>query len=116
MIIRVPPVAYRTRAEHLTWAFTLGTCALSPRLSAHGPGVRLGSAPRAQRHLEGRGDPGGAARGCGPASPGHRPEAGLGRPRRDRRPDATAAQMASAAPDRDTRHPVPPGNSIVLLT
>src|SRR5690242_3282380 len=33
------------------------------------------------------------------------PEAGLGRPGRDRRYDKAAAQAPSAAPDRDTRHP-----------
>ena len=95
----------RTRAHYLTWASTLGTCALSPRLSAHGPVVRLGSALRAERRLEGRGDPGVAARGWGPASSGDRPEAGLGRPRPDRRHDTAAAQVSSAAPDRDARHP-----------
>src|SRR5215831_10132319 len=46
----------RTRAEHLTWASTLGARARSPRLSTHGPVVRLAGAPRAQRRLEGRGD------------------------------------------------------------
>ena len=95
----------RTRAEHLTWASTLGARALSPRLSAHGPVVRLAGAARAERHLEGRGDSGVAARGCGPAPSGRPPEAGLGRPRRDRRAGAAAAQAPSAAPDRDARHP-----------
>ena len=68
----------RTRAEYLTWASTLGARALSPRLSAHGPVVRLAGAARAERHLEGRGDLGVAARGRGPAPSGRPPEAGLG--------------------------------------
>ena len=34
-----------------------------------------------------------------------RPEAGLGRPRRDRRAGAAAAQTPPAAPDRDAGHP-----------
>ena len=90
----------RTRADHLTSASTLGTRALSPRVSAHGPVVRLAGAPRAQRRLERRGDPGVAARGCGPAPSGRPPEAGLGRPHRDHRAGAGAAQTPSAASDR----------------
>ena len=39
-----------------------------------------------------------------PAPPGCSPEAGLGRPGRDRRLDKAAAQAPAAAPDRDTRH------------
>ena len=46
----------RTRAEHLTWASTLGTRALPTRLSAHDRVVRLAGAARAQRHLQRRGD------------------------------------------------------------
>src|ERR1019366_5154645 len=95
----------RTRAEHLTSASTRGTRALSPRLPAHGPVVRLAGAPRAKRCLEGRGDPGFAARGRGLAPSGRPPEAGLGRPFRDRRAGAAAAQPPSAASDRDARHP-----------
>jgi hypothetical protein len=68
----------RPRAEHLTWSSTLGTRAHSSRLSAHAPVVRLAGTPGAQRHLEGRGDLGVAARGRGPAPSGDRPEAGLG--------------------------------------
>src|ERR1017187_4519668 len=60
----------RARAEHLIWTSTLGTRALSPRLSAHDPVARLAGAPRAQRHLERRGNLGVAARGCGPAPSG----------------------------------------------
>lgn len=75
----------RTHAEHLTWASTIGTRAHSPRLSAHGPVVRLAGAARAKRHLKGRGDLGPAARGCGTAPSARPPEAGLGGPRRDRR-------------------------------
>jgi hypothetical protein len=43
----------RTRADHLTWASTLGTRALPTRLSAHDPVVRLAGAARAAtpRHL-----------------------------------------------------------------
>ncbi len=51
----------RTRAEHLTWAFTLGTRALSLRLSAHGPVVRLAGAPRPQRCFQERGNLGAPA-------------------------------------------------------
>ena len=65
----------KTRAKHLTWASILGTRAHSRPLSAHGPGVRLAGAARAQRHLQGCGDPGPAARGRGPAPPGRPPEA-----------------------------------------
>jgi len=46
----------RSRAEHLIWASTLGARALSPRLSAHGPVVRLAGAARTERRLEGHGD------------------------------------------------------------
>jgi hypothetical protein len=46
----------RTRAEHVTWASTLGTRAHSSRLSSHAPVVRLAGAAGAQRHFEGRGD------------------------------------------------------------
>ena len=46
----------RTRAEHMTWASSLGTRAVSPRVSAHGPVVRLAGAPRPERHLERRRD------------------------------------------------------------
>jgi hypothetical protein len=42
----------RTRAEHLTWASILVTCALPPPLSAHGPGVRLAGAARAATPLK----------------------------------------------------------------
>src|ERR1019366_3046432 len=56
-------VGCESSAERLTWASTLGTRALSPRLSAHGPVVRLAGAPRAERHLEGRGDLGLSAGG-----------------------------------------------------
>src|ERR1019366_5219088 len=38
-------VGCESSAERLTWASTLGTRALSPRLSAHGPVVRLAGAP-----------------------------------------------------------------------
>ena len=51
----------RTRTEHLTWASTLGTRALPPRLSAHDPVVRMAGAACAQRSLEGHGDLGAAA-------------------------------------------------------
>ena len=64
----------RTRAEHLTWASTLGTRALSPRLSAHGPVVRLAGAPRPQRCFQERGNLGAPARGRGPAPPGRPPK------------------------------------------
>jgi hypothetical protein len=64
----------RTRAEDLTWPSILGTRALPPHLSAHGPVVRLAGAARTERHLEGRGDLGAPARGCGPA-PSGRPAA-----------------------------------------
>ena len=68
----------RTRAEDLTWASILGARALSPRLSAHGQVVRLAGAARAERHLEGRGDLGAAAPGCGPAPSSRPPEPALG--------------------------------------
>src|ERR1022692_2167465 len=74
----------RTCAEHLTCASNLGTRALSPRLSAHGSVVQLAGAPRAERHLKGCENLGVAARACGPAPSGPPPEAGLGRPGRDR--------------------------------
>jgi hypothetical protein len=67
-----------TRTWHLTWASTLCTRALPPRLPAHGPVVRLAGAARAQRYIQRRGDLGAAARGSGPAPPGRPPEAGLG--------------------------------------
>jgi pimeloyl-ACP methyl ester carboxylesterase len=51
----------RTHAHHLTWSSNLGAHALSPRLSPHGPAVRLGGAPCAERRRQGRGDPGAAA-------------------------------------------------------
>jgi hypothetical protein len=47
-----------TRAGHLTCASILGARALPPRLSAHGPVVRLAGVARAERHLEGCRDPG----------------------------------------------------------
>src|ERR1022692_848971 len=68
----------RTRTEHLTWASSLGTRALPPRLSAHDPVVRMAGAACAQRSLEGHGDLGAAARGRGPAPSGHPSEAALG--------------------------------------
>jgi hypothetical protein len=49
---------------------------------------------------KGRRDPGAPARGRRLAPQGHPPQAGLGRPRRDRRPGTPAAQAAPAAPDR----------------
>ena len=68
----------RTRTEHLTWASSLGTRALPPRLSAHDPVVRMSSAACALRRFEGRRDLGVAARDRGPA-PLRRPaETGLG--------------------------------------
>jgi YceI-like domain len=67
-----------TRAERLTWASTLGTHALLPRLPAHDPVVRLDVAARAQRRLERRGDLGVAARGRRPAPPRHPAETALG--------------------------------------
>src|SRR6185437_2872087 len=93
------------RPGHLTWASTLSTRALPPRLSAHDPGVRLAGAARAQRHLQRRGDLGTAARGRGAAPSDRPPETGLGRPGHDRRLDKAAAPAPAAAPDRDTRHP-----------
>jgi hypothetical protein len=51
----------RTRAHHLTWASTLGPRALSPRLSAHGPAVRLAGAPRPRRCFQERGNLGAPA-------------------------------------------------------
>src|SRR6266700_3258473 len=51
----------RTSAEHLTWASILGGRALPPRLSAHGPVVRLARAPCPMRRLQVRGDLGTAA-------------------------------------------------------
>src|ERR1017187_4808941 len=90
----------RTRADHLSSASTLGTRALSPHLSVHDPVVRLAGAPRAERYVERRGDPGVAARGRCPAPSGRPPEAGLGRPCRDHRVGAGAAQTPSAASDR----------------
>jgi hypothetical protein len=44
----------KTRVEHLTWAPILSGRAYSRPLSAHGPGVRLASAARAQRHFQRR--------------------------------------------------------------
>ena len=61
------------RPDHLTWASTLSTRALPPRLSAHDPGVRLAGAARAQRHLQRRGECGTAARGRGAAPQVARP-------------------------------------------
>src|ERR1039457_3561322 len=95
----------RTRTEHLTWASTLSTHALSPHLSVHGPVARLAGAPRAERSLEGHRDLGVAPRGCATAPSGRPPEARLGRPRRDRRAGPATTHAPSAAPDRDTRHP-----------
>src|ERR1019366_4030340 len=95
----------RTRAEHLTWASTLSTHALSPHLSVHGPVAQLAGAPRAERSLEGHRDLGVAPRGCATAPSGRPPEARLGRPRRDRRAGPATTQAPSAAPDRDARHP-----------
>ena len=42
----------RISAEHLTWASIFGGHALPPRLSAHGPVVRLGRAPRPKRRFK----------------------------------------------------------------
>jgi putative transposase len=99
------PVVCQNSRRASDLASTLGTRAHSSRLSAHAPVVRLAGAAGAQRHLEGHGDLGIAARGRGPAPSGDRPKAGLGRPGHDRRPDAAAVQVPSAAPDRETRDP-----------
>src|SRR5689334_22566701 len=61
--------------KHLTWASILSGRAHSRPLSAHGPGVRLAGPARAQRHLQGGGDPDPAARGRGPSPPGRPAEA-----------------------------------------
>ena len=62
----------RTRAEHLTWASTLGPRALPPRLSAHGPAVWLADAPRPQGCYQERGNlwcSGMRSRSCAASSP-----------------------------------------------
>src|SRR6266568_3141221 len=62
----------RTRTEHLTWASSLGTRALPPRLSAHDPVVRMAGAACAQRRLEGHGNLGCCgtrSRSCAARSP-----------------------------------------------
>jgi hypothetical protein len=95
----------RTRAEHLTWSSIVCTCALPSRLSAHDPVVRLAGAACTQQYLQRRRDLGTAARDRCPAPPSQPTEAGLGRPRGDRRASAAVAQAPATAPDCAAGHP-----------